>query len=74
MQKDFFAARMAAVDGFSIHGISKSVFIRQSLQALNYNLPKGQSNVMKLVHKFYEIAKCEMIEKIKCNKEKKCKT
>lgn len=58
-------AKLAAVDGFSIHGICKSEFIRQSLSAQKYSLPKDKHNVMKLIHEFYELAKSMVTEKIK---------
>lgn len=62
-------ARLATVDGFSIHGIAKSEFIRQSLNERQYNLPKGKSNVMKLIHDFYELKKSEIKQKIESYKE-----
>lgn len=58
-------ARLVATDGFSIHGICKSEFIRQSLKARQFNLPKDKTNVIKLVYSFYETAKLNVINKIK---------
>lgn len=50
-------ARLAALDGFSIHAITNSEFIRQSISARGLQLPKSNTAVMKLVHDFYNKAK-----------------
>ena len=66
-------ARLVASDGLSIHGICKSDFIRQSMQARQYNLPKDKTNVMKLVHSYYQIAKSAVIKKIQLHTSNKGK-
>ena len=48
-------AHLIACDGFSVHGITNSSFIRTSLALRGYMLPKNHSDVMKLVYKQYEI-------------------
>lgn len=60
-------ARLATVDGFSINGIANSQFIRQSLVARgsDYALPIGNTNVMKLVHQQFELAKFEVTQRFK---------
>lgn len=50
-------ARLAAIDGFSIHAITNSEFIRQSISSRGMKLPKSNTAVMKLVHDFYNKAK-----------------
>lgn len=54
-------ARLVASD----HGICKSEFIRQSLKDRQYNLPKDKTNIMKLVHSYYETAKSNVMKKIR---------
>ena len=43
-------AKLVAVDGFTINAVTKSAFIRSSLQARGFTLPKNPSSVMNLVH------------------------
>ena len=43
-------SKLVAVDGFTINGVAKSEFIRSSLQARGFTLPKNPSSVMSLVH------------------------
>ena len=51
-------AKLVACDGFSVHGITNSSFIRKSLDFRGYTiLPKNHSDVIKLVYKQYEITK-----------------
>ena len=57
-------ARLCSLDGFSISGICKSLFIRESLSARGFQLPKSKTHVMKLVHVYYELVKLETIKKI----------
>ena len=45
-------ARLVAKDGFSIHGITNSSFIRKSLANKGFHLNKNPSHVMNLVHTF----------------------
>lgn len=44
-------AKLACVDGFSIHGITNSVFIRSSFSQKGLTLPKSESTVMDLIVK-----------------------
>ena len=62
-------SRLAAVDGFTINGITNSIFIRQSLHDRGYLLPKGKTNVMKLINEFYEVAKTDVLNNIKQHKD-----
>lgn len=50
-------ARLVAKDGFSINGVTKSEFIRESISKRGYSLPTSKTSVMKLVSEFYEYAK-----------------
>ena len=43
-------SQLAAVDGFSIHSIGKSKFIRESLSAKGFRLPSSDSSTMNLIH------------------------
>ena len=43
--------KLAASDGFPIHGICKGEFIRQSLKARQYILLQNKKNVMKIGEK-----------------------
>jgi len=43
-------SELAAVDGFSIHAIRKSKFIRESLSAKGFRLPLAEPSIMELVH------------------------
>lgn len=52
-------ARLAAVDGFSINAITKSDFIRQSITARGFSLPKSRTTVMKLICQYYD---CDKIQ------------
>lgn len=62
-------ARLAAIDGFSIRGISNSEFIHQAFKDRQYDLPNDKDNIMKLIHEFYNLAKCEVITEIKSHKD-----
>ena len=57
-------SKLAAMDGFSINSITKSSFIRESLQQRGYSLPKKNSRVMDLIHAFYDEAKLETITEL----------
>lgn len=58
------------MDGFSINGIANSQFIRQSLIARgpDYVLPIGNTNIMKLVHQQFELAKFEVTQRLNAMK------
>lgn len=62
---------MVALDGFSINGVTKSTFIRESLSAKGYSLPRDNSSVMAMVHEFYDVAKQQTKEQIAKQKETK---
>ena len=47
-------SQLAAVDGFSIHSIDKSKFIRESLSAKGLRLPSWDSDIMNLIHREYD--------------------
>lgn len=64
-------SRMAALDGFTISGITKSQFIRESLAKRSFKLPKDKKNVMNLVHSYFETAKKEFIAEIQTLKDGK---
>lgn len=57
-------SRLAAIDGFSINGITNSSFIRNSFQQQGLLLPRNKSRVMSLIHAFYEKAKLETIAEL----------
>lgn len=57
-------SRLVTLDGFSVHGVTKSAFIRESLDSRGYHLPKDKTNVMKLVHTFCGTAKEQVKEEI----------
>lgn len=57
-------ARLAAKDGLSIHVITKSEFIRQSIVERGFKLPTSKTSVMKLVRSFYVEAKKTTVAKI----------
>lgn len=52
---------LAAKDGLTIRQITRSDFIRESLQLRGFKLPKNESDVMKRILQFYEEKKKEMI-------------
>jgi hypothetical protein len=58
-------SRLVTIDGFTVHGITKSAFIRESLDSRGYHLPNDKTNVMKLVHAFCGTAKEQVKEEIK---------
>ena len=43
-------SQLAAVDGFSIHAICKSKFIRESISAKGFRLPFAETSIMNLIH------------------------
>jgi hypothetical protein len=45
-------SKLATVDGFSIRGITRSEFIRKSMSKRGYKLPKNESDVMALIHRY----------------------
>ena len=47
-------SQLAAVDGFSLHSIGKSKFIRESLSAKGLRLPSWDSDIMNLIHHEYD--------------------
>ena len=48
-------SKLVAKDGFTVNGVTKSDFIRSSLQARGFKLPKNPSAVMNLVHQQSDI-------------------
>lgn len=64
-------ATLVAKDGLSVNMICRSSFIKQSITNRGYKLPIGGTNVMNLVHKFYDTAKEEMIKQIEKLKDNK---
>lgn len=52
---------LAAQDGLTIRQITRSDFIRESLEQRGFRLPKNASGVMKLILQFYEEKKKETI-------------
>ena len=46
-------SQLAAVNGFCIHSIGKSKFIRESLSAKNLRLPSWDSDIINLIHREY---------------------
>ena len=56
--------QLAAVDGFVVHAICKSKFVRESLCAKGFRLPLGESNIMDLIHSQHEIIRKEIKSKI----------
>jgi len=66
-------SKLAAVDGFSFNRITKSEFIRQSMNAKGFNLPRNPTDVMKIMLGFYEQKKQELIQKINLLKSEKKK-
>ena len=63
-------SKMASLDGISIHALTNSTFIRESISSRGYLLPKNETHVMQLIHIFYEEEKNELIDQIKLNKTK----
>jgi len=53
-------SELAAVDGFSIHAICKSNFIRESLGANGFRLPLAERSIMELVHSQHKSIQKEM--------------
>lgn len=62
-------AELAAVDGFSIRAITNSKFIRESFMSKGYNLPKCESQVMSLIHKFYNQVREAAMKQILADKQ-----
>lgn len=62
-------SKLVAKDGFTINGVTRSEFIRSSIQARGFALPKNPSSVMNLVHeqcaKLAEIDKSEISDLLK---------
>ncbi|GFT71633.1 BED-type domain-containing protein [Trichonephila clavipes] len=51
-------------DGFTVNAITKSNFIRKSLQDKGYSFPPNSSDVMKLVYKQYNVIKARVTNEI----------
>lgn len=65
-------SRLVALDGFAVHGVANSSYIRKSLKSKGYNFPTDKTCVMKLVHTFYDkSAKEKVKEEIKKLKQVK---
>lgn len=62
-------AKLAAIDGFSIRGITRSEFIKTSISNRGYKLPKNESDVMKLIHADFKNKKAYLENKIQMEKE-----
>lgn len=63
-------AVLAAKDGLTIRQITKSDFIRESLRLRRFNLLKNESDVMKIILKYYEEKKQETIDFLSNLKQK----
>ena len=75
MKKDSLqsiVSELAAVEGFSIHAICKSKFIRESLSAKGFRLPLAERSVMELVHSQHKSIQKEMKSRIET--ELQCNT
>ena len=57
-------SQLAAVDGFSIHSIGKSKFIRESHSVKGLRLPSWDSDIMNLIHREYNDIKKQIKTKI----------
>ena len=57
-------SQLAAVDGFSIHAIGKSKFIRDSISVKGVFLPASDSSIMNLVHREHNDIQKEVKSKI----------
>lgn len=62
---------LAAKDGLTIRQITRSEFIRESIQSRGFKLPKNESDVMKIILQFYEEKKIETIEFLRQLKQSK---
>ena len=58
-------SQLAAVDGFSIHAICKSKFIRESISARGFRLPFAETGIMNLIHCEHKTIQEEIKGKIK---------
>lgn len=62
-------SKLAAIDGFTIKGIIRSIFIQESMKLRGYNLPKNESNVKEIIMEQFKTVKLELtsvIKKIRC--------
>lgn len=66
-------AKLVAMDGFSIHSISHSCFIRDSFSLRSFSLPKNHKTIMKLVIEFYNEKQSELSQYFQCSKKEKKK-
>ena len=57
-------SQLAAVDGFSIHAICKSKFIREAISAKGFRLPISETSTMDLIHSEYKAILEETKDKI----------
>ena len=59
------------MDGFSIHSIGKSKFIRESLSAKGFRLPSSDSSIMNVIYSENDVIqkeiKAEIEIKVKAN-------
>lgn len=62
-------SKLAAVDGISIRAITRSEFIRESIAKCTKGLPKNETDVMNLVHKYYMVKKTEIIHELEQKKQ-----
>lgn len=68
-------ARLAALDGFSIHAITNSSFIRSALKDRGFSLPKNPTKVKELIALYYDKVVSNLkvnISQIKCRGGKFC--
>lgn len=63
-------AKLIAKDGFTISGIARSEFIRQSIKKRSMTLPQQPSDVMNLVFKYYNTVKEQVVKSIQAMKLK----
>ena len=57
-------SQLAAVDGFLIHAICKSKFIRESISAKGFRLPFAETSIMNLIHCEHKTIQEEIKSKI----------
>lgn len=58
-------SRLAAEDGLSIRAITRSKFIRESITQRGYKMPKNETDIMKIILRYYEERKEEMMQNFK---------
>ena len=61
-QLNEIVARLVSEDGFTVNGITKSSFIRQSISDKGFSLPKNPAKVMDLVISYFKEQKSKTVE------------